>query len=102
MRIVNSLPQTGFLRLSQIIGQAEVTEEQATRNRQTGKGPKRPRPGIPAIIPVSPATWWAGCKSGRFPPGVKPAGGNITLWRVEDIRAWLAANSHANTGKEER
>ena len=101
MRIVNSLPHTGLVRLTQIIGQAEVTEEQAAKNRETGKGPKRPRPGIPAIIPVSPATWWAGCKSGRFPRGVKLAGGNITLWRVEDIRSWLAANSHVNTGKEE-
>lgn len=83
------LPSTGYLRLSQIIGQAEVTEEQAAGNRKTGKGIKRARPGIPALIPVSAATWFAGCKSGRFPPGTKPAGGNITLWRVEDIRAWL-------------
>lgn len=84
-----NLPTTGYLRLPQIIGQSEITEEQAASNRQTGKGPKRPRPGIPALIPVSPATWWAGVKSGRFPHGVKPAGGNITLWRVEDIRAWM-------------
>lgn len=83
------LPSTGYLRLSQIIGQAEVTEEQAAINRKTGKGIKRARPGIPALIPVSAATWFAGCKSGRFPPGTKAAGGNITLWRVEDIRAWL-------------
>jgi|AZIH01.1.fsa_nt_gi predicted DNA-binding transcriptional regulator AlpA len=97
-----NLPNTGYLRLTQIIGQAEVTEEQAASNRKSGKGPKRPRPGIPAIIPVSPATWWAGCKSGRFPRGVKPAGGNITLWRVADIRAWLEADNHANTDKEEQ
>lgn len=92
-----NFPITGYLRLTQIIGQAEVTEEQAASNRKSGKGPKRARTGIPAIIPVSPATWWAGCKSGRFPRGVKLAGGNITMWRVEDIRAWLSANN----GKEE-
>lgn len=84
-----NLPTTGYLRLSQIIGQTEVTEEQAASNRKTGKGFKRPRPAIPALIPVSAATWWNGCKSGRFPRGVKAAGGHITLWRVEDIRAWL-------------
>ena len=84
-----NLPTTGWLRLPQIIGQSEITDEQAASNRKTGKGPKRPRPGMPALIPVSPATWWAGCKPGRFPKGEKPAGGNITLWRVEDIRAWL-------------
>lgn len=87
-----TLPDTGYLRLSQIIGQPEVTKEQAETNRKTGKGPKRPRPGIPALIPVSSATWWTGCKTGRFPKGLKPAGGNITLWRVEDIREFLENN----------
>ena len=95
-----NLPTTGYLRLTQIIGQAEVTEEQAASNRKSGKGPKRPRPGIPAIIPVSPATWWAGCKSGRFPRSVKLTGGNITLWRVEDILAWLEANTVSAASKE--
>lgn len=82
------LPETGFLRLPQILGQAAVTANQASQNRKTGKGPKRARPGLPAIIPVSPATWWNGVKSGRFPPGVKLSGG-ITVWRVEDIRKYL-------------
>lgn len=88
--MLQTLPATGYLRLSQIIGQSEVTEEQAASNCKTGKGPKRARPGIPAVIPVSPATWWAGVKTGRFPKGVKPFGGNTTMWRVEDIRALLA------------
>lgn len=83
------LPTTGYLRLSQIIGQTEVTEEQAATNRKTGKGIKRARPGIPALIPVSAATWFAGCKSGRFPKGEKPFGGNVTMWRAESIRALL-------------
>ena len=87
---METLPKTGWLRLSQIIGQSEVTEEQAASNRQTGKSPKRARPGIPAAIPVSPATWWAGVKSGRFPKGEKPFGGNTTMWRVEVIRPLLA------------
>lgn len=89
LKMIPQLPDTGYLRLTQIIGQSEITEVQAALNRNSGKGPKRPRPSIPALIPVSQATWWNGCKSGRFPKGVKPAGGNITMWRVEDIRAWL-------------
>ena len=83
------LPSTGYLRLTQIIGQSEVTEEQAASNCKTGKSPKRARPAIPALIPVSPATWWAGVKTGRFPKGIKPFGGNTTMWRVEDIRVLL-------------
>ena len=86
-----TLPDTGYLRLSQIIGQSEVTEDQAARNRKTGRGPKRPRPGITPIVPVSASTWWAGVKTGRFPAGIKLPGGQITVWRVSDIRDFLEA-----------
>jgi predicted DNA-binding transcriptional regulator AlpA len=45
-------------------------------------------PAVLNVFPVSKSTWWAGCKSGRFPKPVK-LGPNITAWRVEDIRALL-------------
>jgi prophage regulatory protein len=41
------------------------------------------KPGGP--IPVSRSTWWAGVKSGRFPPPVK-LGPRITAWRDADIQ----------------
>lgn len=63
-----SLPITGYLRLSQIVG--------------------NPKQGIPAIIPVSKSTWWAGVKSGRYPKPVKLSE-HVTAWRVEDIRAFI-------------
>ncbi|MDT8383925.1 MAG: AlpA family transcriptional regulator [Gammaproteobacteria bacterium] len=66
---MNQLPQTGFLRLSQIIGD-----------------PKR---NIPPIIPVKKTCWWMGVKSGRFPKPVKIGNGRGTFWRVEDIRALI-------------
>ena len=56
----NELPESGFLRLKQILG------------------PRGP-------IPVSRSTWWAGVKAGRYPKPVK-LGQRITAWRVEDIR----------------
>jgi prophage regulatory protein len=62
------LPETGFLRLSQIIGD-----------------PKR---GQPPIIPIGHSAWWSGVKSGRFPQPVKLSA-RITAWRVDDIRALL-------------
>jgi len=65
------LPETGFLRLSQIIGNPKAN------------------PPIPAIIPVSKSTWWAGVKSGRYPKPSKSLGERITAWRVEDIRALI-------------
>lgn len=35
-------------------------------------------------IPVSKSTWWAGVKSGRYPPGIKISS-KCTAWRVKDI-----------------
>ena len=39
---------------------------------------------IPAMIPISRATWYAGVKSGLFPRPIKH--GRIAMWRLEDIR----------------
>lgn len=85
---MNTLPETGFLRLPQIIGQEEITEQQAAENKKRGKGPMRQSPGTPAIIPVKKTCWWDGVKAGRFPKPVK-LGPRVTVWRVEDIRALL-------------
>ncbi|HAU1546660.1 TPA: AlpA family phage regulatory protein [Legionella pneumophila] len=65
------LPETGFLRASQIIGD------------------KKTNPPIPALIPIGKSTWWAGVKSGRFPKPVK-LGPRTTVWRVEDIKEFIA------------
>ncbi len=53
----NKLPETGYLRLKEVL----------------------------KIIPVSKSTWWAGIKTGRFPKGRKLSE-RTTAWRVEDIR----------------
>lgn len=82
------LPETGFLRESQILPKREITEDEACRNRLSSASPNRPRrarPASPGLIPVSHATWWRGVKAGRFPQPVR-LGGRVTVWRVEDIR----------------
>lgn len=58
-----TLPQTGFVRIKQILAPA---------------GP----------IPVSKSTWWAGVKDGRFPKPLK-LGERVTVWRAEEIHALL-------------
>lgn len=60
-----NLPETGYLRLYQIIGDK-----------------KR---GIPALIPISRSKWYAGIKEGIFPKPCKNLPG-IALWEVEKIR----------------
>ena len=69
---MNQLPDTGFLRLAQIIGNPKA------------------KPPIPAIIPVSKSSWWAGVASGRYPKPVKLSS-NTTAWKVELIRAYIAS-----------
>jgi len=54
------LPETGFLRLPEVL----------------------------ALIPVSPATWWRGVKAGRYPAAVK-LGVRTTAWKAEDIKALI-------------
>jgi predicted DNA-binding transcriptional regulator AlpA len=85
------LPETGFLRESQILPQREITAEQAERNRALPNStrPKRARPATAGLIPVSHATWWRGIREGRYPQPVK-IGARVTAWRVEDIRALIA------------
>ena len=81
----SQLSETGFLRLSQIVGNPKAN------------------PPVNPIYPVSKSTWWAGVKSGRFPKPVK-LGPRITAWRVEDIRYLIQqgsewADSHQETPK---
>jgi predicted DNA-binding transcriptional regulator AlpA len=46
-------------------------------------------PEVLAVVPLSPSTWWAGVRSGRFPAGIK-LGTRCTAWRAADIRELLA------------
>ncbi|MHB1214231.1 MAG: helix-turn-helix transcriptional regulator [Thiobacillus sp.] len=67
---MSKLPESGFLRLSHIVGDPNAT------------------PPIYPIIPVSRSTWLKGVRTGRFPQPVK-LGVRTTAWRVEDIRALI-------------
>jgi predicted DNA-binding transcriptional regulator AlpA len=55
-----NLPETGFIRLHDVL----------------------------RVIPVGKSTWWAGVKTGRFPQSVK-LGPKTTAWRVEEIRVLI-------------
>ncbi len=67
--------------------------------KQTGTLPAtgyiRQRDLIPSIVPVSSPTLWRWCKAGRFPKPLK-LGPRVTAWRVEDVRAWMAAQASAS------
>jgi len=71
--MATSLPETGFLRIADIVGRSATDIA----------------PAIPGIIPVSKSTWWSGVRSGRYPQPTRALGERITAWRVEDIRALI-------------
>lgn len=56
----HSLPETGFIRLPEVL----------------------------KFFPVSKSTWWAGVKDGRYPKPVK-LGPKISAWRVADIQSLI-------------
>ena len=64
------LPKEGFVRLAQIL----------------------------AHIPVGKSTWWAGCKTGRYPKPVK-LGPRTTVWRAEDIAALVQRVGNQQQGE---
>lgn len=90
--IAHGLPASGYVRQSHLIGESSVTPEQAEANKQRGKGPRRPRTGIPAIVPWSSATLWRKIKAGQFCAPVKLSE-RVTAFRVEDVRKWLDAQA---------
>lgn len=69
---MSHIPEIGFLRLQQIIGDAKAV------------------PPIPPIIPIGRTAWWTGIREGRYPAGIKLSPG-VTVWKVEDIRKLIAS-----------
>ncbi len=47
-------------------------------------------PQVLAVFPVSKSAWYAGITVGRYPKPVKLSP-NTSAWKVEDIRALIAA-----------
>jgi len=70
MSTTTSIPEAGFLRLHQIIGNPKAT------------------PPIPALIPVSKTAWWQGVKDGKYPKSVKLSI-RTTAWKKSDILALI-------------
>lgn len=63
----NAFPITGLVRLKNIIA------------------PDGP-------LPISRSSWWAGVRSGRYPPAIK-LGPRTTCWEAQSVRALFDPNS---------
>ncbi len=50
---------------------------------------------LAGIVPFSSATLWRRVKCGQFPKPIKLTDGNITAWRVGDVRQWLQQQGSA-------
>ena len=58
--MTTNIPSTGFLRLPQVL----------------------------ALVPISKSACWQGCRTRRYPKPVK-LGPRTTVWRAEDIKAFI-------------
>jgi prophage regulatory protein len=79
------LPETGFVRLSQIVGYT------------------RDKVFTPGVYPVSATAWWDGVRTGKYPKPVR-LGERSVAWRAEDIRKLIdqisANEAEPTTGKK--
>lgn len=60
---MTEIPQTGLLRVKQVL----------------------------RFVPVSRSNWWAGVRDGRFPKPMKLSE-RVTVWRAADIRGLIEGN----------
>lgn len=52
-----------------------------------------------ALVPVGRSSWWEGCRTGRYPKPVK-LGPRTTVWRAEDIAAFIENLGNQKAGNE--
>lgn len=71
MRSILPLPEEGFVRLKQILGD------------------KNANPPVPAILPISKSAFYLGISTGKYPAPTKKYGPRTSLWDVRAIRALL-------------
>ncbi len=43
-----------------------------------------------SVVPIKRSTIWLWVRQGRFPAPIRPFGRGCTVWRREDILAWLS------------
>ncbi len=67
------LPETGFVRLPQIL----------------------------RVLPIGKSTWWAGVRTGRYPPPVR-MGPGMSMWRVSEIRELLSELAESPQSRRDR
>lgn len=76
---MSTAPPTRYLRLRHIIGNEKL--------------------GIPALLPISRSSWFAGVRDGRYPPPIK-IGLRTAVWRADDIEHMLESLGQPSSSKE--
>ena len=63
---MSAFEKTALVRVRQIVGDPKV------------------EPPVPALIPISKSSWWAGVRAGKYPKPIK-LGPRTTAWKLSDI-----------------
>lgn len=90
MSINQSMPAPkGFYRMSQLATTAPRKERKYTAKDGTTRIIKA-RLERQGLLPMGETTIWEKVRSGDFPAPIKLTE-RITVWRIEDIEAWMAS-----------
>jgi hypothetical protein len=85
------LAPSRYVRVSDLVGQPEVTPTEAARNRRNGTYPQTVREARPGLLGISRATFWRLVARGAFTP-IRPTTG-ITLFDRAEVEAWLKSQA---------
>lgn len=72
----------------------ELPDSALVRQSQLVRDPKKP--GIPVPLPFAASTLWIKVANGTFPAPIKLSS-RTTVWRVSDVRAWIASAVQAGS-----
>lgn len=84
-----NLSPKGFCRMSQLATTAARKERKYITKDGTTRI-IRARPERKGILPMGETTIWDKVRTGEFPAPIKLTE-RITVWRIEDIEAWMAS-----------
>ncbi len=54
---------------------------------------RNPKSDIPALIPISRSSWFAGVKSGKYPPPDVRLGARTVCWKLSTIARFIEQSS---------
>lgn len=92
-----------YARVKQLSSAPATQEKIYTVKTGKNAGMKRKvnaKPERVGLLPVSEKTIWTWVQQGKFPKPIKMSG-NVTVWRMSEVQAWIDAQVTGEAGEVE-